>query len=96
MNISITNVGPINNANVDINKINVVGGVNSSGKSIISKILYCYLKSIIDDESIDFLMDSEGISNIKDAYIIIEDDFNPSEIFYIDSISEINYNLIEF
>ena len=83
----LNNIGPINRVDIRINKINVVGGVNSSGKSIISKFLYCSLKSKMDDESLDFLMDNEGISNLKDSGITIESDLNPTEIFYIDSIS---------
>lgn len=87
MKLKINDVGPINNADIEIKKINVVGGINSSGKSIISKLLYCYLKSEENDESLDFLMDSEGISNLKDLDISIENDLEPSEVFYIDNIS---------
>lgn len=87
MKIKLNDVGSINNADINISKINVVGGVNSSGKSIVSKLLYCYLKSQKDDESLDFLMDSEGLSNLKDSDISFEADLNPSEVFYIDNIS---------
>lgn len=87
MNLKLNNIGPINQADIDISKINVVGGVNSSGKSLISKILYSYLKSQKDDESLDFLMDSEGITNFKDCDISFDNGLNPSEIFYIESIS---------
>ena len=86
MKIKLNDVGSINNAEIDISKINVVGGVNSSGKSIVSKLLYCYLKSQKDDESLDFLMDSEGLSNLKDSDISFEADLDPSEVFYIDNI----------
>lgn len=86
-NLKISNFEQINKADINLKKINVVGGVNASGKSTISKILYCYLKSERDDESIDFLLDSEGISNIKDSNISFETNLNPSEIFYIDNIS---------
>lgn len=44
-NLEINDFGIINEANIEINKINVVGGVNSSGKSTASKILYCLLKA---------------------------------------------------
>ena len=43
--LEIDNVGPISHAKIDIGKINVVGGINSSGKSTASKFLYCFLKS---------------------------------------------------
>ena len=87
MKIKVNDVGSINNADINISKINVVGGVNSSGKSIVSKLLYCYLKSEKDDESLDFLMDSEGLGNLKDSDISFETDTVPSEVFYMDNIS---------
>lgn len=87
MNLKLKDIGPINQADINIAKINVVGGVNSSGKSLVSKILYSYLKSQMDDESLDYLMDSEGISNIKDEDISFESELEPAEIFYIESIS---------
>ena len=58
LNLKINNVRSINKADINISKINVVGGVNSSGKTTVSKLLYCFLKSQIDDESVDYLMDS--------------------------------------
>ena len=47
--LEINDFGRINKANVEINKINVVGGVNASGKSTASKLLYSFLKSISQD-----------------------------------------------
>lgn len=44
-NLEIEDFGLINEANIEINRINVVGGVNSSGKSTASKLLYCFLKA---------------------------------------------------
>ena len=66
MDLEINDFGQINYAKINIKKINVVGGVNSSGKSTVSKILYCYLKSEIDDESIDYLLNSEKQYDIDD------------------------------
>lgn len=43
MLLTINNLGPINNAELDIAKINVVVGKNSTGKSTSSKFLYCLL-----------------------------------------------------
>ena len=45
MNFQIRNFGPINEANIKIGKINVVGGHNATGKSSASKLLYCFLKA---------------------------------------------------
>ena len=85
--LEMHDIRSINNADMDISKINVVGGVNGSGKSTLSKLLYCHLKSESEDESLDYLMDSECLSDLKDVDIKFESDFTPSEIFYIDNIS---------
>lgn len=45
LNIKLNNFGPISSADIDIGKINVVGGLNSTGKSTCSKILYSLLRS---------------------------------------------------
>ena len=40
--IKIENIGPIKNVNFDLNKVNVIMGPQSSGKSTIAKIVsYC-------------------------------------------------------
>jgi len=95
MNLEITDFGQISNAKLNIKKINVVGGVNSSGKSTVSKILYCYLKSEIGDDSIDYLFDSEGLSDLNDSNIKFESNFIPSDIFYIDNISVLDLKDLE-
>ena len=87
LNLKINNARSINKADINISKINVVGGVNSSGKTTVSKLLYCFLKSQIDDESVDYLMDSEDLSDLKESEISFNGDFHPSEIFYIDNLS---------
>ena len=44
--LEITNLGHINRANLEIGKINVVVGKNSTGKSTSSKFLFCLLTAI--------------------------------------------------
>ncbi len=95
MNLKLQDVRSINSADIDISKINVIGGVNSSGKSTVSKLLYCYLKSEIDDESFDYLINSEGLSDLNDSNISFVGDFTPSEIFYIDNISVLDLKDLE-
>ncbi|RAP54811.1 MAG: hypothetical protein BZ137_00235 [Methanosphaera sp. rholeuAM130] len=45
LTLKVTNLGPIEEADMTINQINVIGGVNGSGKSTLSKLLYCYISA---------------------------------------------------
>ncbi|MBQ6630464.1 MAG: AAA family ATPase [Methanobrevibacter sp.] len=87
MNLEISDFGQIDTANISIGKINVVCGVNSCGKSTISKLLYCYLKYKKENESFDYLLKSEGLNDLKNSNFNFKGDLNPSEVFYIDNIS---------
>ena len=57
----INNVGSINHADMEIGRINVIGGKNCTGKSITSNLLYCFLRAISseNDSTINELLDSE-------------------------------------
>lgn len=95
MKLKLKDSRSINKADINISKINVVGGVNGSGKSTVSKLLYCCLKSEIEDESLDYLLDSEDLADLKDSDIQFELGFTPSEIFYIDNISVLDLKDLE-
>ena len=43
LSLTINNFGPINNADLEIDKITVIVGDNSTGKSTSSKLLFCLL-----------------------------------------------------
>lgn len=88
MKIEIKDVGVINEANIDIKKINVVGGVNSSGKTTASKLLYCYLKSTE-------LLENEGLSNVNVDNIKFSSSSNFSDIFYLENISILDLKDLE-
>lgn len=45
LTLEIEDVGPISYAEMDIGKINIIGGKNSTGKSTSSKLLYCFLRA---------------------------------------------------
>ena len=46
MILEISDFGPINDAKIDLKKINVIAGTNGSGKSTSSKLLFCFLTAI--------------------------------------------------
>ena len=45
MRLSLKDFGPIDEANIDLGRITVIGGENATGKSTTSKILYCFLRA---------------------------------------------------
>lgn len=49
MVLNISDFGPIDEANIEIGRINVVAGKNGTGKSTFSKILYCFLNAASDE-----------------------------------------------
>ena len=57
----IKNMGSINEADMDIGRINVMGGKNCTGKSTTSNLLYCFLRAISsrNDSTIKELLESE-------------------------------------
>lgn len=47
--LEIDNFGPIDNACLDISKINIIAGKNASGKTTVSKLIYCILTAFSSD-----------------------------------------------
>ena len=63
--LDIDNVGPISHAKINIGKINVVGGINSSGKSTASKLLYCFLRANSNNNLLSYEHFYESLRNIE-------------------------------
>jgi predicted ATPase len=78
----INNVGSINHADMDIGRINVIGGKNCTGKSTTSNLLYCFLRAISseNDSTIKELLKSEfditGPQDYNDNASIYSSDFS--------------------
>jgi len=75
--IKIENIGPIKKVDIDLNKINVFIGPQSSGKSTIAKIIsYCswYEKNKIlgTDPNVDFYEELLKFHNLEDNYFCDE------------------------
>ena len=88
INIKINVIGPINKADIDLNKINVVGGNNATGKSTTSKLLYCFLKSNMEDR-IDFALEHSRLqidSLINNIYLALH--VNQPEFVYLKDVRE--------
>ena len=47
--LEIKNIGPIHEANINLGKLNIIGGANSTGKSTSSRLLYCFLFSASEE-----------------------------------------------
>lgn len=47
--LKVDNFGPINEADLDISKINIIVGENASGKTTLSKLIYCVLTAFSTD-----------------------------------------------
>ena len=88
INIKINDFGPINKADIDLNKINVVGGNNATGKSTTSKLLNCFLKSNMEDR-IDFALEHSRLqidSLINNIYLALH--VNQPEFVYLKDVRE--------
>ena len=82
--MELKDVGPIANAELHINKINIVGGQNSTGKSTASKLLYCFLKA--NSSNRDKL--------VAPSLLKALDDFNLSLRYYNSDEEDISPELI--
>lgn len=67
MTLKIKNFGPINDAKLDIGKINVIAGANASGKTTTSKLFYCLLASSSSDGK---YLANKGIANLLSPLIV--------------------------
>ena len=75
MKRSVKNIGKINFAEVEISGITVIGGLNNTGKSTISKSLFAIFNSLHDLSRQVWLARVESISDIFRRNINFFDEF---------------------
>ena len=101
--LDINDFGPINNAQVELNKINIIAGNNASGKSTSSKLLFCFLTAIskegiylanrsIYDNIFNFILEWNVKVNNKFAHINFPKDSLYNK-YLNDSFLELTTNL---
>ena len=87
MLLEIENLGPINKANLDIKKINVIVGKNSTGKSTSSKFLFCLLTSL-SQEGI-YLANMDIKNRLNRVYYLLNFNFFEDESINSDDLKPI-------
>lgn len=71
LSISLKNFRAINNANIILNGISVVAGINGSGKSTISKLLYYVFKTINNFNLVVINENKRKISQFREIYLFV-------------------------
>ena len=79
MILTVNDFGPINHAEIKINKINVIAGKNSTGKSTASKLLYCFLRSNASDRQV------YALESIRDEIYELQSSIESDPFFNSDS-----------
>ncbi len=92
LKLEIRDFGVIGNAKIDIGRVNVVGGINNSGKSSVSRLLYCYLKS---DSFPDELLKNEGFEDLNPESVTFKSDSKFTDVFYLESLSILDLKDLE-
>lgn len=94
LNLEVNGFGSVNEANINLNKINIVGGVNSSGKSTVSRILYSFLKtSILTNEKYikkTIINEINSLIENEDNLFSIDDDVSDIKNRYCQYVCEDN------
>lgn len=81
MNLEIKNFGAIKQANIELKKLNIIAGINGSGKSTSSKLLSCFI--IASSKEGEYLANS----SIANQFNLLISDLH-NKIFKKDSQNE--------
>lgn len=85
--LKIDNFGPISNADLDISKINIIAGKNASGKTTMSKLLYCIITA--------FSTDGQYLTyeSLKDQTTLLINNLQISQPKTQNELDEIRFNI---
>jgi hypothetical protein len=94
--IIIRNIGPIKDVSIDLNKINIIMGPQSSGKSTIAKIIsFCSWieKDVTTNQSLQSYQNKDYFRNKLESFHKMKDYFRKNtEIIYKSEVLELVYN----
>ena len=88
---NIKKFGPINEANLDLNNLTIVGGVNASGKSFSSRLLFCIITALSNEGK---KIDNDAIKDLFED-LIKRHDLNFSVISHKNRLSNEISNLMD-
>lgn len=77
MKFKIANIGMINKAEIELNGITTIGGVNKSGKSTIAKVFRAYLELLNENDSLVFHKSLEINRIIREKFVSLTKELNP-------------------
>lgn len=93
LTLKIRNFGPINQAKIDIGKINIIAGKNDTGKTTSSKLFYCLLASVSSDGK--YLANKGIITRINPIILTIIDLISDQHSTQADELSQYVDSLTE-
>ena len=87
--LKIDNLGPINQADLNISKINIIADKNARGKTTISKLLYCIITAFSADG--DYL----SYESMKEQFNLLMSNLQTpyTESDKINQLKEIKFNI---
>src|ERR1035437_9621447 len=91
MNISIKNLGIIQSAEIELNGLTVLTGLNDSGKSFIGKLIFSIIKTINEAE---WYYQEKKIHTLTDTVTAIIESHRKSVPFNPERINKFNYGLL--
>ena len=90
INLDINNFGPLKTARIGLKKINIIAGINGSGKTILSKLLYSFLLS--NSKERNYLANQNIDKQINSIIIELKNKFS-SDLKNLEKLTMLKNNL---